>query len=73
MTSLVRLEAIDLRDTNVSGPLPEFATDYPAGDSPMNMVMESPLLEINLNGTMLEGSLPESWGSLTNLEQISVG
>lgn len=39
----------------------------------MNMVMESPLVEINLNGTMLDGELPASWGQLPNLQQIAVG
>ncbi len=70
---MVRLEILDLRDTNVTGPLPEFATQYPVGTTPANMIMESPMIEISLNGTMLDSELPASWGSLTNLEQIAIG
>lgn len=61
LTPLVKLEVLDLRDTNVSGPLPEFATDYPVGTMPANMIMESPMIEISLNGTMLDGEVPGSW------------
>ncbi|GMJ15404.1 hypothetical protein like AT2G16250 [Hibiscus trionum] len=83
-SQLVRLEVLDLRSCNVSGPIPaslgnlsRLSTLYLginnlAGSIPLALGLLSNLKFLDLSGNSLTGSIPSSFGSLANIERLEL-